>query len=191
MSTPLLAPVVWAQRKDQIFLSIDVQDVKDEKIKLEPTKLTFSGNSGAKKYTSDLEFLKEIDPALSKYAVRPRRIEFVLQKKEPGPYWESLLKTKGKFNWLKVDWNKWKDEDEADDEGFDMSGMSGMGGMGGGGMDGFGGGGMNFDNMNFGEGEDSDDDELPDLEKETKEGEKKDEEKKEKQEEEKKEEEKK
>jgi prostaglandin-E synthase len=56
--------------------------------------------------------------------VRPRGIDFVLQKKESGPYWDHLLLEKGKPRWLKVDWNKWKDEDEVDEaDAFDMGGM--------------------------------------------------------------------
>ena len=43
-------------------------------------------------------------------------IEFALHRKEEGPYWERLLKDKTKQHWLKVDFAKWKDEDESDDE---------------------------------------------------------------------------
>ncbi len=49
-----------------------------------------------------------------------------MAKKQQGPYWDRLLSDKfGKVRWLKVDWNKWKDEDEIDenDLGFDMGGM--------------------------------------------------------------------
>ncbi len=48
--------------------------------------------------------------------MRERVIEFALEKKESGPFWERLLKEKNKFHWLKTDFNKWKDEDESDDE---------------------------------------------------------------------------
>jgi prostaglandin-E synthase len=44
------------------LVSIDLQDVKDPKINLEPTKLTFTGIAGGKEYHADLEFFKEIDP---------------------------------------------------------------------------------------------------------------------------------
>merc|ERR1711997_482605 len=33
-----------------------------------------------------------------------------------GPYWERLLKDKTKQHWLKVDFQKWKDEDDSDEE---------------------------------------------------------------------------
>ena len=103
-----------------------------------------------------MTLLKEIDPEQTKYQVRPRCIEFALEKAEEGPYWERLLKEKTKQHWLKVDFQKWKDEDDSDEEagggdledmmknmgglGGGMGGMPGMGGMGG--MPGMGGGGM-------------------------------------------------
>lgn len=42
-----------------------------------------------------------------------------------GPYWERLLKEKTKQHWLKIDFNKWKDEDDSDDE---ENGAPGAGG---------------------------------------------------------------
>lgn len=58
------APVVWAQRKDQIFLSIDLQDVKDSKIDLQESKLVFHGVSAGKKYFAEINFSHDIDPAV-------------------------------------------------------------------------------------------------------------------------------
>ena len=106
-----------------------------------------------------MKLLKEIDPEKTKYQVRDRCIEFALEKAEEGPYWERLLEEKTKQHWLKVDFGKWKDEDDSDAEagggdledmmanmgglGGGMGGMPGMGGMGGmpgmGGMGGMGG----------------------------------------------------
>ena len=40
----------------------------------------------------------------------------MLIKSEEGPYWPRLLKESKKCHWLKVDFNKWKDEDESDEE---------------------------------------------------------------------------
>ena len=62
--------------------------------------------------------------------MRDRCIEFALEKKEDGPYWDRLLKEKTKRHWLKIDFNKWKDEDESDEE--EAAGPGGPGGAGGG-----------------------------------------------------------
>jgi hypothetical protein len=48
---------------------------------------------------------------------KDRNIELILKKKDDGPYWQQLTKEKQKFHWLKVDFNKWKDEDDSEDEG--------------------------------------------------------------------------
>ena len=52
----------------------------------------------------------------SKFAIRERMIEFALEKKDGGPFWDRLIKEKTKYHWLKTDFNKWKDEDESEDE---------------------------------------------------------------------------
>ena len=156
--TPPPPLVKWAQRPNLIILTLCIEDCKNPKIDVKPDYLAFEGNGGPEKKDHEvkIEFLKEIDPEKSKYAVRERVIEFALEKKESGPYWERLLKDKTKQHWLRVDFNKWREEDESDDEagGGDleqmMSQMGGMGGMGGmpgmggmGGMPGMGGmGGM-------------------------------------------------
>jgi len=181
MTTSALNPsVAWAQRKDQIYIQIDIPDVKNEKISLEKDKLHFSGTSAGKNYGVELELYGEIEPARSKYVVKARAVEFVLARKEPGAYWPHILKNKNlKPKWLKADWNKWKDEDELDDDmGFDMSGMSGMSGMPGmSGMDNFDFGGMGGAGGGLGGAggaeDDSSDDDLPDLESKPDEGEQK------------------
>ena len=69
--------------------------------------LTYFGCLRAK---IDISFQK------SKYAVRDRVIEFALEKKDSGPYWKRLVKEEKKQHWLKIDFNKWRDEDESDEE---------------------------------------------------------------------------
>jgi len=182
----LTPSVSWAQRPKIIFLTINVSDVENPEIKVEKDSLFFKGNGGADKaaFELNMKFLKEVDPEATKYQVRPRCIEFALEKAEEGPYWERLLAEKTKQHWLKVDFGKWKDEDDSDAEGEGGAGggdleemMKNMGGLGGGmgGMGGMGGpGGMDMASMMAGMGGDkpdmddldgdSDDEDLPDLE---------------------------
>lgn len=90
------------------------------------------GKSGAddKTYEIKLELFGEVKPDDSKYQVRGRNVEFVLIKADPEtPYWSRLLKENKKYHWLKIDFGKWKDEDESDDE---TAGGAGPGGAGGG-----------------------------------------------------------
>lgn len=65
----------------------------------------------------------------SKVTVGGRYIELVLQKPSTDTkYWPHLTKEKKKYHWLKVDFKKWKDEDDSEDE--TASGPGGVGGDG-------------------------------------------------------------
>ncbi|XP_077979351.1 prostaglandin E synthase 3-like [Glandiceps talaboti] len=159
------APILWAQRADVLFLTIEVEDMKKPDIKLDESKLSIKGKGGheGKEYVVDLEFLNAVNVKDSKYQVLARHIEFFIKKKEPGPYWDRLTKEKLKCHWLKTDFHKWKDEDDSEDEGGDRSLEDMMSQMGGG-----------FDAENMPDMDDiapddnnepdSDDEELPDLE---------------------------
>jgi len=92
----LTPSVSWAQREKIVFVTINVSDVKDPDIKVEKDSLHFKGTGSAdqKLYEVNMKLLKEIDPEKTKYQVRPRCIEFALEKVEEGPYWERLLETR-------------------------------------------------------------------------------------------------
>jgi hypothetical protein len=57
----------------------------------------------------------QVDPEESKWSVGARDVQFVMIRKEPGEYWDKLQKG-AKITTLKVDWDKWKDEDEVDEK---------------------------------------------------------------------------
>lgn len=90
----------------------------------------------------------------------------VLRKeKKDASYWPSLTKDKKKPHYLKIDFNKWRDEDDEEEEGggamnYDIEEM--LRSMGGGGV---GGAGDKPEKPSFDDLEsDSDDENLPDLE---------------------------
>ncbi|XP_065053352.1 prostaglandin E synthase 3-like [Rhopilema esculentum] len=156
-------PVYWAQRNDRILVSVQLEDVNDEKITVNNTMLSFSGKGGSSQnqYHVDLEFLKDIIPEESKQRKGGREYFFDLKKKEEG-FWPRLLKETKKPPYLKVDFNRWKDEDDSDYEGDfhepnleDM--MKNMGTIDSKGFD-------PEDGNADADAEDSDDEELPDLE---------------------------
>jgi hypothetical protein len=62
MEGKALTPVVrWAQRADVVFLTVELRDVKNEKIEITETSLTFDAESNDKKYHFNLEFFDEIN----------------------------------------------------------------------------------------------------------------------------------
>lgn len=130
---PNTAPIKYAQRKDSLYLTIALADVKDEKIVLTDTELKFEGTSGGKSYEVNVDFFKEVDSEGSTYNVLPRSIQMHILKKdkEEEEFWTRLMKEKAlEKNMVKIDWDRFVDEDE-EEEGFDMSNMDGGQGMGG------------------------------------------------------------
>ena len=125
------APIKYAQRSDSLYLTIALPDVKDEKITLTDTGLEFKGTSGDKPYEVNIEFMKEVDAEGSTYKVLPRSVQMHILKKdkEEEEFWPRLLKDKAlEKNQVKIDWDRYVDEDE-EEEGFDMSNLEGGMGM--------------------------------------------------------------
>ncbi|KAM0733894.1 Prostaglandin E synthase 3-like protein [Formica fusca] len=158
-------PVMWAQRKDILFVTICLEDCKDPVMEIEPEKIYFKGEGGTDKKMHEvtINLYKEIDPSKTVKNLKGRTFELILAKKEEGPYWPRLIKDKTKAHWLKSDFNKWKDEDDTDDEGSPPDLEEMMRQMGG--LSGSGDSKPNFDDLDeLGDNEaDSDDEDLPDL----------------------------
>lgn len=153
-----LPPVVWAQRNDKLYVTINVEDCKGASVKFDNNSLQFSGKGGKQNldYEVKLDFYGEIDGEKSKFAILPRHVPVVVVKKEGGPYWPRLLKETTKVHWLKTDFDKWRDEDDSDvDDSKDAAFEDMMNDMGS-----YKGTGEDLGN----DDDDSDDEELPDLE---------------------------
>ncbi|XP_061365510.1 uncharacterized protein OsI_027940 isoform X2 [Gastrolobium bilobum] len=128
--------VKWAQRVDKVYITVQLADSKNAKVDLTPDGVfTFSGSAGAEdhQYELKLELFDKVNVEESKINVGVRSIFCVVQKAESG-WWKRLLRGEGKPpHYVKVDWDKWVDEDEDDVIGEpDMGGMdfSKFGGMG-------------------------------------------------------------
>ena len=94
----------WAERTDKVYLTIEVQDVKDAKIDLtDEGKVSFTGKGGSEKkeYALDVQLFKGIKKDESKWAASDRHIVCVLIKQEEG-YWERLLPSGVKMHNCKV-----------------------------------------------------------------------------------------
>jgi cytosolic prostaglandin-E synthase len=77
-----------------------------------------------------INFYKKINPEKVMSKNCGRCYEFVITKAETtSEYWPSLTTDKKKPHWLKVDFNKWKDEGSDEDSDGGMGGMGGMPGM--------------------------------------------------------------
>ncbi|KAJ0520438.1 putative CS domain, HSP20-like chaperone [Helianthus annuus] len=157
--------VKWAQREDKVFITVVLADTKDAKVNLAPEGVfTFSAKAGEHEYDLKLELFDKVNVEESKINIGERSIFCILEKAEPK-WWNKLLSGDGRApHYVKVDWDKWADEDDdagpadLDMGGMDFSKFGDMGGMGGMGMPGMGGMGMpDMGDFMGGDDEDSDD----------------------------------
>ncbi|XP_027367285.1 co-chaperone protein p23-1-like [Abrus precatorius] len=119
-------PVKWAQRSDELYITVELPDAQDVKLKLEPDgKFYFSATTGAEKipYEINIDLFDKVDVNNSKASTGSRNIFYIVKKSE-SKWWSRLLKPEGKPPvFLKVDWDKWVDEDEEQEDnkpGTDM-----------------------------------------------------------------------
>jgi CS domain len=157
--TTLQPQLKWAQRKDKLYLTVDLQDCESPDVKVTNVdgsgKFEFRGTAEGNQYELVVDLFGEVDTEDVQIANTARHAFLIVPKKEEGDHWPRLTKEKGKQNHIQVDWSKYIDQEdeEAGEDGFkpegmgslgDMGGMGGMPGMGGmGGMPGMGGmGGM-------------------------------------------------
>ncbi|KAF2300876.1 hypothetical protein GH714_017972 [Hevea brasiliensis] len=111
--------VKWAQRSDKIYITVELPDAKDVKLKLEPEgKFSSSAIKDDALTRLSLNCLIKVNVEVDDHDL----LEKVEQK-----WWSRLVKQETKPPvFLKVDWDKWADEDDEND-----------------------GGSLNFDNMDF------------------------------------------
>ncbi|MCL7046946.1 hypothetical protein MKW94_009080, partial [Papaver nudicaule] len=110
--------VKWAQREDKVYLTVLLPDAKDAKVNVDPEGVfTFSALAGAEnhQYELKLDLFEKVNVEESKLNVGVRSIFCVIEKAEKG-WWKNLLRGSEKPpHYLKIDWDKWVDEDEADE----------------------------------------------------------------------------
>lgn len=123
MGAPLTPEYLWAQRKDQVFLTVNVPNVRKEDAAFrlnDDGHVYFKGMGGnlghEAEYVLDINLLKNIKAEESKCKINARSVVFKIIKADSGPYWERLQKEKGRNVHCKIDWDNWKDEEDDEDE---------------------------------------------------------------------------
>merc|ERR1712038_776098 len=129
-------------------------------------KFTATSTDKKQQYENEIHLFAEIDTEKSGFQVKGRTVDCLIYKKETkGSWWPRLTADKLKRHWVGVDFSRWRDEDDSDDEGpgnfdsdFDFSKLMNMKG------------GINnqsgdFDPSNINMDDlDSDDEYMPDIE---------------------------
>lgn len=121
-SVQALSPLVyWAQTERQITLKVDLKDAKLPDVEFTPKTIKFKAKGlgaarGLNEYKFEIHFYGFIDDEESTYKVYDNKIEFTI-KKCIGEWWPRLVATPQKPHWLKVDFDRWRTEDDVlDDE---------------------------------------------------------------------------
>lgn len=130
------AHVKWAQRKDKLFVTLEVVDAADVKVCIDDRALHVTGNGickvGSDKTTFDtkLALNEAVDRSNSSFKVLGHSVQVLLAKANDG-YWDRLTSTpmKNFRNWLSVDWSLWKDEDDDDGAKVDFGGYGDLSNM--------------------------------------------------------------
>jgi len=112
--------VEWAQRNDKLYVTVFIEDVNRPNVEMTDDKLIIKGTGGqaskVQEYECEIEFYKPINSEACKRNVSGRFLSFMIPKQDTGPYWPRLLKSDKKVHWLKVDFDKWKDEDDEESD---------------------------------------------------------------------------
>ncbi|EFC47321.1 co-chaperone p23 domain-containing protein [Naegleria gruberi] len=153
--------VLWAPRADRVYVTVEVPDATDVKVSLDNSILKFSATGGENKYELELELFGEINTEKSKWKVSGRSIDLNIERTESGEFWPRLTKSNIKNRNIAVDWSKWIDEDDEEEDNYDWN-QSG-GDVNDFGMDNFYPPQGDEDDMVVGNDEDEEDEEKPDL----------------------------
>ncbi|KAI3989898.1 hypothetical protein MKX01_040868 [Papaver californicum] len=115
--------VLWAQRSDKVNLTVALPDAKNVSLKSEPQGLVSFSAKGkeGEKFDFSLELYGTINPEGCKTNIELRNIICSIQKEQKS-WWKRLLKSDEKpAPYIKVDWNKWCDEDDEESEESDLA----------------------------------------------------------------------
>lgn len=119
-------PAVWAQRNDVIILTLNVE-CPDPIFKFTEDSMYFKGLGLPEKKNHEvtINFYNKINPDKVVSKNTSRCIEFIISKADTkASYWPKLTNDKNKPHWLKVDFNRWKDDGSDDEANEGDNGLS-------------------------------------------------------------------
>ncbi|XP_017774423.1 PREDICTED: very-long-chain (3R)-3-hydroxyacyl-CoA dehydratase [Nicrophorus vespilloides] len=120
---PKLSPFIyWAQNEELLYIKVELRVSKDVDVILESKNINFSalgaGSQGLNEYAFKFDFYADIDPDESTYKVTDSIVDFTIVKAEKG-WWSRLMKQQQKPAWLKIDFQRWQNEECLNDDDED------------------------------------------------------------------------
>jgi hypothetical protein len=114
-----IPPLMWAQDKTRVFVTIKLQDIENADITFSDSGLRFKGTTRSPRaeYDFTLELYGELlaDDPETKINKFGRYTQLNLRKKDASVWWPRLAKTPEKLHNVRIDWEKWVEEDEVED----------------------------------------------------------------------------
>ena len=106
--------ILWSQDKQNIYLTLEIPNVKNQNIDILENRIKFNGENVEGEWGIDMELWGKIMVDDSTWAVKQRLVEITLRK-DTNIYWNKL--SKDRYLNLRIDWNKWDmvEEDEEED----------------------------------------------------------------------------
>jgi hypothetical protein len=112
----LSPPLIWAQDKIHVFVTIKLAGVEGEDIKFESQRFLFKGKAKEAEYDIAFELFQEISPVDRE--TKCQKVggywQLTLRKRDSRIWWPRLAKTSQKLHNVGVDWSKWIEDEDAD-----------------------------------------------------------------------------
>lgn len=111
-------PLMWAQDRNVVYITIKLQDVANEEIIFGDDHFIFRGKAGDVNYDYKLELFGNIHPTdqTTKYVKFGRYMQLNVRKIDTRTWWPRLAKTARKLANVGIDWEKWIDDPEDSDD---------------------------------------------------------------------------
>lgn len=105
--------ILWAQDRNYIFITLEIENIREQNIEFEINKINFKGSSIDDEYNIIIELFGEIDIDKCNWNIKQNCVKFII-KKVRSMFWNRL--TLQKQNNVKIDWSKWVIEDDSDSD---------------------------------------------------------------------------
>ena len=109
--------ILWAQDRKNLFITIEINNFKNQDITFNTNNVRLVGTSGNREYDIVIDFNNDIVNEESKWVIKQKCIELVVMKGK-HIFWHKL--TKNKQNNIRIDWQKWIDEEDEDEDGENL-----------------------------------------------------------------------
>ena len=111
--------VKWAQRSEFIVVTVEAPDCKElhTEVNEAANSLVFKGVSSGQRYELDLKLYKDVEKKASGINSKGRNVVFSIAKKDKvDTWWPRLQADAIKNPLIQIDWSKWMEEDDSDED---------------------------------------------------------------------------